>query len=103
MTLRALIVAGLAAVLAAGPATAADTAKPNPRDESPKQLLDEAGEKFMRAIELMLMAIPQYEAPQVLENGDIVIRRKRPEEPKRQDPTPPPAPPPPAKDKLDRT
>ena len=32
----------------------------------------------MRAIELMLEMIPQYEAPEVLPNGDIIIRRKNP-------------------------
>lgn len=90
---RLLAALGLAAMLAAGPAHAQE-----PKPETPKQLLDEAGEKFMRAIELMLMAIPQYEAPEVLENGDIIIRRKRPAAP------PPPAEaPPPGKDKLDRT
>lgn len=81
------LAAGLAAVLAAGPAAAQD------KPESPRQLLDEAGEKFLRAIELMLKAIPQYEAPEILPNGDIIIRRKRPDEPKKPEPAP----------KLDRT
>lgn len=91
-----LIGAGLAAALAAGPAVfavAADTDKAGPdATESPKQLLDDAGQKFLRAIELMLRAIPQYEAPEILDNGDIVIRRKRPAPSGRQDAPPDPAP-----------
>lgn len=91
---RGWLILGLAALLAAGPAAAADP----PSGESPSQLLDEAGEKFMRAIELMLMAIPQYAAPEVLPNGDILIRRKNAEPPK------PPEPPAPRNgEKLDRT
>jgi hypothetical protein len=27
---------------------------------------------------LFLQSIPQYEAPEILENGDIIIRRKNP-------------------------
>ena len=33
---------------------------------------------MLRAIELMIEMIPQYEVPEVLENGDIIIRRKNP-------------------------
>ena len=37
----------------------------------------EAIEQLMRALELMLDSIPQYELPEIMENGDIIIRRKR--------------------------
>ncbi len=37
----------------------------------------EAIEQLMRALELMIDSIPQYELPQIEENGDIIIRRKR--------------------------
>lgn len=94
---RALIAAGLAVAVAAGPAAAAESPD---KTESPRRLLDEAGEKFLRAIELMLMAIPQYEAPEILDNGDIVIRRKRPDVPRKPEP---PASPPPPNDGTDRT
>ncbi len=30
---------------------------------------------ILNALELLLKSIPQYEAPEVLENGDIIIRR----------------------------
>ncbi len=37
----------------------------------------EAIEQMMRALELMIDSIPQYEMPEIEENGDIIIRRKR--------------------------
>ena len=37
----------------------------------------EAIEQLMRALELMIQSIPQYEMPEIEENGDIIIRRKR--------------------------
>jgi hypothetical protein len=36
----------------------------------------EAIEQLMRALELMIDSIPQYELPEIQENGDIIIRRK---------------------------
>lgn len=60
-------------------------------EPSAKDHLGEATESLLRAFDLMIRAIPQYEAPEVLENGDIIIRRKNPErEPSKQpnDPTP---------------
>jgi hypothetical protein len=38
----------------------------------------EAIEQLMRALELMIQSIPQYEMPEIEENGDIIIRRKHP-------------------------
>ncbi len=37
----------------------------------------EAIEQLMRALELMIDSIPQYEMPEIEEYGDILIRRKR--------------------------
>ena len=34
-------------------------------------------EQLMRALELMIDSIPQYEMPEINEHGDIIIRRKR--------------------------
>jgi hypothetical protein len=45
-------------------------------------------ERLLRALELFIQSIPQFEAPVMNENGDIIIRRKRPE----SDQQPPPAP-----------
>jgi hypothetical protein len=54
-----------------GPALAAG-------EEEPGELAREGMERMLRAIELMIEMIPQYELPEVLENGDIIIRRKNP-------------------------
>ena len=37
-----------------------------------------AAEQIMNGVRMMILAIPQYEAPVQLENGDILIRRKQP-------------------------
>ncbi len=54
-------------------------------DQDPREMIEGAAEMMLQALELMLNAIPQYEAPEVLENGDIIIRRK-PQ--KREQPSP---------------
>jgi hypothetical protein len=54
-----------------GPALAAG-------EEEPGELAREGRERMLRAIELMIEMIPQYELPEVMENGDIIIRRKNP-------------------------
>lgn len=41
-------------------------------------LLEEGTKKILRAFELFIQTIPQYEIPEVLPNGDIIIRRKNP-------------------------
>ena len=68
-------------------------ADPNPapdvRDRV-EQSLKEGAEKIMRALELMLYALPQYELPEVLDNGDIIIRRRNPDPPKHRGPSPRP-------------
>ena len=54
-------------------------------DQDPREMIEGAAEMMLQALELMLNAIPQYEAPEVLENGDIIMRRK-PQ--KREQPSP---------------
>ncbi len=50
----------------------------------------QAIEQLMRALELMIDSIPQYEMPEIEENGDIIIRRKRRKErPERGEPDAP--------------
>jgi len=43
---------------------------------TPSELFEGAAKRLVRALELILMAIPQYSAPELLDNGDIIIRRK---------------------------
>jgi hypothetical protein len=42
-----------------------------------EEMAREAIEQLMRALELMMESIPQYEMPEINEDGDIIIRRKR--------------------------
>ncbi|MEX2617208.1 MAG: hypothetical protein WD767_14020 [Alphaproteobacteria bacterium] len=66
----------LAAVLLAGsPALAADE---SPKKD-PQALVSEGMQNLMQAMEMLLLSIPQFEAPFMNENGDIIIRRKNPD------------------------
>jgi len=58
-------------------AAVAEDRAPGPEGESPSELARESLEQMMRALRLMVESIPQYELPEVLDNGDIIIRRKR--------------------------
>ncbi len=73
---RSLIATIAAASLASAPGSAlAQQNNEQPGQESPRELATEGVQKLMLALELLLQAIPQYEMPEVLENGDIIIRR----------------------------
>jgi len=50
---------------------------PSYDQETPKELFEGATRMMMKALELLIKTVPQYEAPVVLENGDILIRRKQ--------------------------
>ena len=63
---------------------AASAQQENEQDE-PGELAREGVERMMRALELFIDMIPQYEMPELDENGDIIIRRKRDSE---SDPAP---------------
>lgn len=62
--------------LALAPAAAAEPPADKPQD-SPGALARESLESMLRALRLLVESIPQYELPELLENGDIIIRRKR--------------------------
>ena len=47
-------------------------------EKDPHALASDGIQSLLKAMEMMLLAIPQYEAPFVNENGDIIIRRKNP-------------------------
>ncbi|MEQ8709918.1 MAG: hypothetical protein RIC36_13060 [Rhodospirillales bacterium] len=78
---QTFIATTLALSLAAGSAVAAE--KP-----TPEQLLEDGASKILSAIQLLLLAIPQYEAPVILDNGDILIRRV-PRDPRDPEASPP--------------
>ncbi len=67
--------AALALSLSAGAPTVAHA---DSQTSDPDALLEEGTKKILRAFELFIMTIPQYEMPEVLPNGDIIIRRKNP-------------------------
>ena len=52
--------------------------------KSPEVMIEEGAKMIFEALNLVLKAIPQYEAPEILENGDILIRRKNPAEDKKE-------------------
>ncbi len=67
----------LSAFLAgAGASTTLRAAEGDQLDRA-EDMAREAIEQLMRALELMIDSIPQYEMPEIEENGDIIIRRKR--------------------------
>jgi hypothetical protein len=65
----------LALMLAAAPVAAAQA---DQKPSEPEALLEEGTKKILRAFELFILTIPQYEMPEVLPNGDIILRRKNP-------------------------
>ena len=76
------LVLGLSLALAPAMAAATDNAAPqqSPDSGSPGELAREGLEQMMRALRLLVESIPQYELPEVLDNGDIIIRRKHGED-----------------------
>ncbi len=46
--------------------------------KDPEAFLEDVTQEVFRVLELILQSIPQYAAPEVLENGDIIIRRIHP-------------------------
>ncbi|GAB6053600.1 hypothetical protein JCM17960_24200 [Magnetospira thiophila] len=47
-------------------------------ESDPREMLEEGMQTIFGALEMLMMSIPQYSAPEVLPNGDIIIRRKQP-------------------------
>lgn len=43
-----------------------------------ERMANEAAKSIMDALGYIMQAIPQYHAPEVMDNGDIIIRRKQP-------------------------
>lgn len=64
----------------AAPTAARAQGQPPGPSRPPAEVLDEAMQRVLAIFEMLLRAVPQYAAPEVLENGDILIRRKRPGE-----------------------
>ena len=69
------VLAGALVAALAGPALAQDTA-PN-TDDAQKMAVDGLS-KLLDALDLFVKSVPQYSAPEVLPNGDIILRRLNP-------------------------
>lgn len=70
----------LAAVLLAllwGAPSPAGAEDPPEEEPAPGELAREGVERLLQALEVFIEMIPQYELPELNENGDIIIRRKR--------------------------
>jgi len=71
---RTLMAALIALPLGFSPAQAQQS-------DAPMAMAEEAMDRLILALQLIIASIPQYELPEVLENGDIIIRRIQPEDP----------------------
>ncbi|MBL4740679.1 MAG: hypothetical protein JKY12_06780 [Sneathiella sp.] len=72
---RSLISAALAVFLMTG-----ISANAMAEEKGADELAVEGLEKLINALSIFIDSIPQYEAPEILENGDIIMRRKKKEE-----------------------
>ncbi len=71
----------LCAALMAGALALPGAVRAEEPDQKPGEMLQDGMRSIMGALELLLMSIPQYAAPEVLPNGDILIRRVNPAAP----------------------
>ena len=69
---RHLIALPLAILMTASPALA--------EEDTPGDLAVEGINRLMQALELFIDAVPLYGAPEILENGDILIPRLNPDQ-----------------------
>ena len=74
---------GLFLAISLGLALSTSTVSFADEKKSPEVMIEEGAKMIFEALDLVLKAIPQYEAPKILENGDILIRRKNPTEDKK--------------------
>jgi hypothetical protein len=89
--MRSVIPAAVAAALLLAPVGAAFAEDEDGLSEDLETYEKQAREglaTLMMALESFIESIPQYEMPEVLENGDIIIRRANPDEPRSSDEEP---------------
>ena len=69
--------------IASTPAISADLSEvqQSPSEKAaPEKMIEDGVKMILSAIQLILKSIPEYKAPEVLDNGDIIIRRVQPNE-----------------------
>jgi len=62
----------------ANPAPAEDSGQDQVGPQGPQDLAAEGLGKLLQALDLFVKSVPQYAAPEVLPNGDIILRRLNP-------------------------
>ena len=65
-------------IMVSTPVISADLHKaqtPPSQQKKPEDMIEDGMRMILNALQLILKSIPQYKAPEVLENGDIIIRR----------------------------
>ncbi len=77
----------LALSILAAPVVGANADSLQDNTTEAQRLADEALAKMMKALDLLITAVPRYAAPEVLPNGDIIIRRLDPQEEGDEEPT----------------
>jgi len=83
MTKRLSVVVFALGIVLSSPAFAQTS-----EEGTPSELARQGLERLLRAMELFIEMIPEYEAPVLNEDGDIIIRRKRPEQSRPSEETP---------------
>jgi hypothetical protein len=51
-------------------------------DQLPEKMIEDGIKMILNALELFIQKMPNYEKPEILENGDIIIRRVKPDQSK---------------------
>ena len=51
---------------------------PPAQNKEPEKMIEDGIRMILNALQLVLKSLPQYKAPEVLGNGDIIIRRVQP-------------------------
>ncbi|MEX2644113.1 MAG: hypothetical protein WD270_11705 [Acetobacterales bacterium] len=92
---RTVLTAALLAALTLPAMTVAAVAqtpeRPAPdQSRDPAEMAEEAARQLIQALQLFFSRIPQYELPEMLPNGDIIIRRINPPEEREPEPEPEP-------------
>ena len=77
-SMRSKLGAGVLAALTLIVTATSAQAQSTPPNDSAQTLALEGLDKLMKALGLFMDSIPQYKAPEVLPNGDIIIRRVHP-------------------------
>lgn len=78
--MRARLLPLFALCLLAMPLAGANAGSPQDSTAEAERLANEAIAKMMKALDLLIMTVPRYAAPEILPNGDIIIRRLDPGE-----------------------